>query len=185
MNDRTRLWPTRFYLNSRRFALTERPNLISLAFTRFASSPPTTSISSSLLFASPSLPASLPFRHLYRLGYTFRASGQLPTMSSEFEDVLLNNSIVIDNVSFSLSLPSLPPPLLPLLTRVLWTRTLQGTGTIKAGFAGQDHPKCFFPTWSVLYLSPDGEEERETIELTSLFSSPSFLAASVAQNILE
>ncbi|KAL7411081.1 actin-related protein [Mrakia frigida] len=39
-------------------------------------------------------------------------------MSSEFEDVLLNNSIVIDN----------------------------GTGTIKAGFAGQDHPKCFFPT---------------------------------------
>ncbi|CED83325.1 Actin and related proteins [Phaffia rhodozyma] len=39
-------------------------------------------------------------------------------MSSEFDDVLLNNSIVIDN----------------------------GTGSIKAGFAGQSHPKCFFPT---------------------------------------
>ncbi|POW19164.1 hypothetical protein PSHT_04975 [Puccinia striiformis] len=40
-------------------------------------------------------------------------------MPSEFEDVLTNQPIVIDN----------------------------GSGTIKAGFAGQDHPKCFFPSY--------------------------------------
>ncbi|TFY78929.1 hypothetical protein EWM64_g5083 [Hericium alpestre] len=40
-------------------------------------------------------------------------------MSAEFEDVLTNQPVVIDN----------------------------GSGTIKAGFAGQDHPKCFFPSF--------------------------------------
>jgi len=40
-------------------------------------------------------------------------------MPSEFEDVLVNQPVVIDN----------------------------GSGTIKAGFAGQDHPKCFFPSF--------------------------------------
>jgi centractin len=40
-------------------------------------------------------------------------------MSTENEDVLTNQPLVIDN----------------------------GTGTIKAGFAGQDHPKCFFPSY--------------------------------------
>lgn len=30
---------------------------------------------------------------------------------------------------------------------------LQGSGTIKAGFAGQDHPKCFFPSLYVSVLS--------------------------------
>ncbi|CAH7685037.1 actin family [Phakopsora pachyrhizi] len=40
-------------------------------------------------------------------------------MPSEFEDVLTNQPIVIDN----------------------------GSGTIKAGFAGQDHPKCFFSSY--------------------------------------
>ncbi|KAJ3787975.1 actin-related protein [Lentinula aff. detonsa] len=40
-------------------------------------------------------------------------------MSGEFDDVLTNQPVVIDN----------------------------GSGTIKAGFAGQDHPKCFFPSF--------------------------------------
>jgi len=40
-------------------------------------------------------------------------------MSAEYEDVLTNQPVVIDN----------------------------GSGTIKAGFAGQDHPKCFFPSF--------------------------------------
>ncbi|KAI0304949.1 alpha-centractin [Russula brevipes] len=40
-------------------------------------------------------------------------------MSAEYEDVLTNQPVVIDN----------------------------GSGTIKAGFAGQDHPKCFFPSY--------------------------------------
>lgn len=40
-------------------------------------------------------------------------------MPAEFEDVLVNQPVVIDN----------------------------GSGTIKAGFAGQDHPKCFFPSF--------------------------------------
>jgi len=40
-------------------------------------------------------------------------------MSAEFDDVLTNQPVVIDN----------------------------GSGTIKAGFAGQDHPKCFFPSF--------------------------------------
>ncbi|KAI0271357.1 actin-like protein [Gloeopeniophorella convolvens] len=40
-------------------------------------------------------------------------------MSTEYEDVLTNQPVVIDN----------------------------GSGTIKAGFAGQDHPKCFFPSY--------------------------------------
>lgn len=39
-------------------------------------------------------------------------------MATEFDDVLTNQPVVIDN----------------------------GSGTIKAGFAGQDTPKCFFPT---------------------------------------
>lgn len=39
-------------------------------------------------------------------------------MVTEFDDVLTNQPVVIDN----------------------------GTGTIKAGFAGQDTPKCFFPS---------------------------------------
>ena len=38
-------------------------------------------------------------------------------MATEFDDVLTNQPVVIDN----------------------------GSGTIKAGFAGQDTPKCFFP----------------------------------------
>ncbi|KAF4572900.1 Actin-2 [Pleurotus pulmonarius] len=38
---------------------------------------------------------------------------------SEYDDVLTNQPVVIDN----------------------------GSGTIKAGFAGQDHPKCFFPSF--------------------------------------
>ncbi|KAF8140249.1 actin-related protein [Boletus edulis] len=38
---------------------------------------------------------------------------------AEYEDVLTNQPVVIDN----------------------------GSGTIKAGFAGQDHPKCFFPSF--------------------------------------
>ncbi|KAH8835740.1 actin-related protein [Flagelloscypha sp. PMI_526] len=40
-------------------------------------------------------------------------------MSAEFDDVLTNQPVVIDN----------------------------GSGTIKAGFAGADHPKCFFPSF--------------------------------------
>ncbi|KAF4623383.1 hypothetical protein D9613_001833 [Agrocybe pediades] len=40
-------------------------------------------------------------------------------MSGEYDDVLTNQPVVIDN----------------------------GSGTIKAGFAGQDHPKCFFPSF--------------------------------------
>lgn len=40
-------------------------------------------------------------------------------MSAEYDDVLTNQPVVIDN----------------------------GSGTIKAGFAGQDHPKCFFPSF--------------------------------------
>ncbi|KAN0125214.1 actin-like protein [Russula decolorans] len=40
-------------------------------------------------------------------------------MSTEYEDVLTNQPVVIDN----------------------------GSGTIKAGFAGQDHPKCFSPSY--------------------------------------
>ncbi|KAJ3800809.1 actin-related protein [Lentinula aff. detonsa] len=40
-------------------------------------------------------------------------------MSGEFDDVLTNQPVVIDN----------------------------GSGTIKSGFAGQDHPKCFFPSF--------------------------------------
>ncbi|KAF9241369.1 actin-related protein [Melanogaster broomeanus] len=40
-------------------------------------------------------------------------------MSAEYEDVLTNQPVVIDN----------------------------GSGTVKAGFAGQDHPKCFFPSF--------------------------------------
>lgn len=28
----------------------------------------------------------------------------------------------------------------------------QGSGTIKAGFAGQDHPKCFFPSLCVFMV---------------------------------
>ncbi|KZS92970.1 actin-like protein [Sistotremastrum niveocremeum HHB9708] len=40
-------------------------------------------------------------------------------MSTEYEDVLTNQPVVIDN----------------------------GSGTIKAGFAGEDHPKCFFPSY--------------------------------------
>ncbi|EJD33936.1 actin-like ATPase domain-containing protein, partial [Auricularia subglabra TFB-10046 SS5] len=40
-------------------------------------------------------------------------------MSAEYDDVLTNQSVVIDN----------------------------GSGIIKAGFAGQDHPKCFFPSF--------------------------------------
>jgi len=40
-------------------------------------------------------------------------------MAAEFEDVLTNQPVVIDN----------------------------GSGTIKAGFAGEDHPKCFFPSF--------------------------------------
>lgn len=27
--------------------------------------------------------------------------------------------------------------------------SLKGSGTIKAGFAGQDHPKCYFPSLQV------------------------------------
>ncbi|KZO93513.1 actin-like protein [Calocera viscosa TUFC12733] len=40
-------------------------------------------------------------------------------MATEFEDVLTNQPVVIDN----------------------------GSGTIKAGFAGDDHPKCYFPSF--------------------------------------
>jgi len=40
-------------------------------------------------------------------------------MATEFDDVLTNQPVVIDN----------------------------GSGTIKAGFAGQDTPKCFFPSF--------------------------------------
>ncbi|KDN34560.1 Actin-2, partial [Rhizoctonia solani AG-8 WAC10335] len=40
-------------------------------------------------------------------------------MSAEYDDVLTNQPVVIDN----------------------------GSGTMKAGFAGQDHPKCFFPSF--------------------------------------
>lgn len=40
-------------------------------------------------------------------------------MASEFDDVLTNQPVVIDN----------------------------GSGTIKAGFAGQDTPRCFFPSY--------------------------------------
>ncbi|KAH7103234.1 actin-related protein [Auriculariales sp. MPI-PUGE-AT-0066] len=40
-------------------------------------------------------------------------------MATEYDDVLTNQPVVIDN----------------------------GSGTIKAGFAGQDHPKCFFPSF--------------------------------------
>jgi centractin len=38
--------------------------------------------------------------------------------SASLQDVLVNQPVVIDN----------------------------GSGSIKAGFAGQDHPKCFFPS---------------------------------------
>jgi centractin len=41
------------------------------------------------------------------------------SMSTEFDDVLTNQPVVIDN----------------------------GSGTIKAGFSGQDTPKCFFPSF--------------------------------------
>jgi centractin len=31
----------------------------------------------------------------------------------------------------------------------LWSRLIasQGSGAVKAGFAGEDQPKCFFPSW--------------------------------------
>lgn len=60
-------------------------------------------------------------------------------MSAEYEDVLTNQPVVIDNVRAD----KLYPPWLTALSHLF---TLQGSGTIKAGFAGQDHPKCFFPS---------------------------------------
>lgn len=42
----------------------------------------------------------------------------LLVLSLSFQDVLVNQPVVIDN----------------------------GSGSTKAGFAGQDHPKCFFPS---------------------------------------
>ncbi|KAG4304434.1 hypothetical protein PORY_002144 [Pneumocystis oryctolagi] len=53
----------------------------------------------------------------------------------EFHDVLTNQPICIDNVMFF------------LINKNLWLMTLQGSGVIKAGFAGEDQPKCFFPSY--------------------------------------
>lgn len=46
------------------------------------------------------------------------------------QDVLVNQPVVIDN----------------------------GSGTIKAGFAGQDHPKCFFPSLCACKLHCAGDD---------------------------
>ena len=65
-------------------------------------------------------------------------------MATEFEDVLTNQPVVIDNVR--------NPAMYCLIrgARITQRQTLfQGSGTIKAGFAGQDHPKCFFPSLCV------------------------------------
>ena len=66
-------------------------------------------------------------------------------MSAEYEDVLTNQPVVIDNVSMT-----------PTIYGVAATDSIlvcaQGSGTIKAGFAGQDHPKCFFPSLLVIRL---------------------------------
>lgn len=60
---------------------------------------------------------------------------------AEYEDVLTNQPVVIDNVCSTCSPSRLRAHLAP-----------QGSGTIKAGFAGQDHPKCFFPSLYVTTL---------------------------------
>lgn len=61
-------------------------------------------------------------------------------MSVEYDDVLTNQPVVIDNVCvFNW-----------ISTYVVEHQFLsKGSGTIKAGFAGQDHPKCFFPSLCV------------------------------------
>jgi centractin len=62
-------------------------------------------------------------------------------MSGDYTDVLTNQPVVIDNVS-----------ILRTLNQVLELicGDSKGSGTIKAGFAGQEHPKCYFPS---LYAS--------------------------------
>jgi centractin len=65
-------------------------------------------------------------------------------MSAEFDDVLTNQPVVIDNVGL----------LQEGTIRILLVFS-QGSGTIKAGFAGQDHPKCFFPSLCVLTVRVD------------------------------
>ena len=62
---------------------------------------------------------------------------------AEFEDVLTNQPVVIDNVRQTVLLSAVSFRSLTVLLN------LQGSGTIKAGFAGQDHPKCFFPSLCV------------------------------------
>jgi centractin len=59
-------------------------------------------------------------------------------MSGEY-DVLTNQPVVIDNVcqKKTATTPA---------EKLIFTK---GSGTIKAGFAGQDHPKCFFPSLCV------------------------------------
>lgn len=69
----------------------------------------------------------------------FRLLRILIDMSTEYDDVLTNQPVVIDNVR---RLVVLCETSAGSLTR----HVLQGSGTIKAGFAGQDHPKCFFPS---------------------------------------
>lgn len=54
----------------------------------------------------------------------------------EFEDVLSNQPVVIDNVSAA-----------EKSINYMNNNIIQGSGVVKAGFAGDDQPKTFFPSW--------------------------------------
>lgn len=65
-------------------------------------------------------------------------------MPTEFDDVLTNQPVVIDNVSLSSQRMYWPISQLNSLARC--HHLLQGSGTLKAGFAGSSLPTCYFPS---------------------------------------